>query len=132
VALGANANIITVSTPSGPTEQGGLPVDASATFITGANTVTVTLTDLLANPTSAAQLISDISFGLTGGQTSGTLVSSVGTDRTVNGNGTFLDGATGPRTGWQIDTGLLTALGGGQPGQLIIGPPDGSGIPLAE
>jgi len=129
MAIGANANIITVSTPSGAVEPGtGLPVDASATFTTGTGTVTVTLNNLLANPTSVAQLISDISFGLTSGQTSGTLASSVGTDRTVNGNGSFLDGSTGTRTGWQIDTGLhLTALGGGQPTELIIGPPDGSG-----
>jgi hypothetical protein len=133
VALGANANTITVQTPSGAMSQGN-PVDASATFQTFANTVTVTLSDLLVNPTTVAQLISDISFKLTSGQTTGSIANSSGTDRFVALDGTFSDVNPGtPRTpAWALDlsnpgTFHLTALGGGQPTGLIIGPPDAGG-----
>src|SRR5438132_151597 len=58
-----SASQITFSTASGASTGGG-PVSASAQVTTGANSVTVTLTDLLANPTDVAQLISDFSFTL--------------------------------------------------------------------
>lgn len=129
-ACGVKANIITFVTPTGATESGGNPVDAMATFVTSANTVTITLTDLLANPKTVAQLLSDISFSLTSGQTSGTLTGSNGTDRFVAADGTFTDTTSGPRVGWMLDPGTLhlTALGGGQPEELIIGPPDSSDV----
>src|SRR5215471_1067958 len=65
LAMSANANTITFFTPSGATDTVGDPVDASATFITTGNTVTIVLTDLLNNPKDVGQLISDISFSLT-------------------------------------------------------------------
>jgi hypothetical protein len=81
-----------------------------------------------------AQLISDISFKLTSGATTGSIANSCGTDRFVATDGTFSDVNPGtPRTpAWALDlstpgTFHLTALGGGQPTGLIIGPPDAGG-----
>jgi hypothetical protein len=129
LALSASANTITYTTPSGATESGGNPVSASATFITGPGTVTITLANLLANPTTVAQLISDISFGLSSGQTAGTLASSSGTQRFVAADGTWTTGSTGS-TGWGVDAGTLhlTALGFVGPAGLILGPPNGSSV----
>jgi hypothetical protein len=127
LAISASANTITFSTAPGATESGGNPVNASATFTTGAGTVVVTLDNLLANPTTVAQLISDFSFGLSSGQTSGTLSSSSGIQRFVFPDGMWTAGAT-VSTGWGVDAGTLhvTALGFGGPAGLIIGPPGGA------
>jgi hypothetical protein len=131
MAPGASADsIITFVTPSGATTSGG-PVDASATFVTGAGTLDITLTNLQANPGNVAQLLSDLSFVLSNGATSGTIASSSGQEITVGSNGTFTTGAA-VDTGWalnstagglQLDV-LGTATG---PSHLIIGPPDGGG-----
>src|SRR5215831_11239078 len=86
LACSANAATITFTTAPGAT-SGGQPVDASATFETGANTVIIVLDNLLVNPTDVSQLISDLSFRLTTGQTSGTLFSSSATNVTVGKNG---------------------------------------------
>src|SRR6516225_3849913 len=93
LAASVGANTITFFTPSGATDTVGDPVDASATFITSGNTVTIVLTDLLNNPKDVGQLVSDISFSLTSGQTVATINPLPGTTtwRTVNGNGTFSD-----------------------------------------
>jgi hypothetical protein len=137
LALGAGANTITFFTPAGATDTpGGHPVDASATFITGGNTVTIVLTDLLNNPTEVGQLISDITFHLTSGQTVATInpLPSTTTWRAVNGNGTFTDSTTPPPgpNNWAVDTSPpdpttihISALIGGAvgPAGLIIGGP---------
>jgi hypothetical protein len=130
-APAANADSITFVTPSGATTSGG-PVDASATFVTGAGTLAITLTDLQANPTDVAQLLSDLSFVLSNGATSGTIASSSGQEITVNSGGTFTTGAT-VDTGWALNStavGLqLDVLGTPTaPSHLIIGPPGGGGI----
>ena len=123
VAAGANANTITFVTPPGSTTSG--PVDASATFTTSANTLTIVLTDLQANPTDVAQLISDISWGF-----SRTTISSSGISLSMQsgagidiGSGGTTSADTVPSNAWQLGTGFhITALGGGQPKGLIIGP----------
>jgi len=122
----ANANTVTFDTPGGATTSGG-PVDANATFMTGAGTLTIKLVNLEANPTDVAQLISDLTFTLSSGQTSGNLTSSSGLERTVAGNGSFADGSLPVDTGWAL-TGLhLDVLGTPiGPAHLIIGPPDAS------
>src|SRR5215831_12476518 len=98
LAGSAGANTITFFTPAGATDPLGDPVDASATFITSGNTVTIVLTDLLNNPNDVGQLISDISFSLTSGQTVATINPLPGTTtwRTVAGGGTFSDSTTPP------------------------------------
>jgi hypothetical protein len=126
------AMMITYTTPAGASTSGG-PVAASASFTTGSGTLQISLTDLLVNPTDIAQTISDLEFTLSGGQTTGTLVSSSGTEITVNTNGTATPGGTVP-TGW----GLNNNVGGGLqldvlgfpigPAHLIIGPPGAGGV----
>jgi hypothetical protein len=124
-SAGAHASTITFVTPTGATTIGGA-VSASATVVTGAGTVTVTLTDLLANPTNVAQLISDFDFVLSTGQTTGTLSSSSGQAITIGNGGTSTLGSTGTTT-WHLNNNVngglqLDALGNGQPKNLIIGP----------
>jgi hypothetical protein len=127
----AHADISTYVTPSGSAVGDGV-VNASATFITGPGTVLITLTDLLANPKSVGQLISDLDFVLSNGATTGTLFSSSGQQITVNSGGTSSTGSTGV-TGWGVNNNVsgglrLNALGFVGPEGLIIGPPDGSGL----
>ena len=127
----AGAGSITFDTAAGST-VGGLPVSATATFVTGADSLTISLTNLQDNPTGVAQNLSDLSFVLSGGETSGSLTSSSGLERTVAADGTFTDGAL-VSTGWALETfgsGLRlhvlgTAIG---PAHTIIGGPDGSNV----
>src|SRR5215467_13915391 len=92
-AAESGATSITFVTPTGSSTPGG-PVNSQATFTTSAGQVSITLADLLANPTDIAQLISDLDFVLSGGITTGTLTSSSGQLITVNGNGTSTLGPT--------------------------------------
>lgn len=125
VALQASADTVTFSTPTGATTSGGA-VDASATFVTGPGTVTVTLNDLLANPGNVAQLISDVDFTLSNDAARGTLSSSSATRISISGHAGTI-GTTGA-TGWVLNNGVsgglrLDALGAPTtPSQLIIGP----------
>jgi hypothetical protein len=128
LALAANANTITYVTPTGSNPGGGA-VDAYATFVTGSGTVSITLGNLEANPTDVAQLISDLSFTLSGGQTSGTLASSSGQEITVNKNpNTYTLGST-VSTGWDLTGLTLDVLGSSTaPSHLIIGPSGSGGL----
>lgn len=103
----AYADVITFDTPLGAT-AGGLPVDALATFTTGAGFVDVTLTDLEANPTSVAQMLSDLDFVLSNGAATGTLLSSLGQQITIASNGSFTLGPTAS-TGWPGGGGTYSA-----------------------
>jgi hypothetical protein len=115
-----SASQITFSTGSGASTGGG-PVSATAQVTTGANSVTVTLTDLLANPTDVAQLISDFSFTLSDGftalNTTSTPIAStlcVGVSPCASTVSSWFLTSSG-------NTITLEALG--QPGpELIIGP----------
>ena len=127
----ARANSFTFSTPTGSSTGGG-PVNATATFTTNDNgTITISLTNLQANPTDAAQLISDLDFVLSNGATTGTLSSSLGQQITVAGNGSFTLGST-TSTGWGLNNNVagglqLDALGFIGPAGLILGPPGSGG-----
>jgi hypothetical protein len=102
-------------------------VDATATFVTGPGTITITLNDLLANPTSVGQLISDINFTLSNGATTGTLSGSSAPQISIDKSGASTMGATGA-AGWVLNNGVsgglqLDALGAPTaPSELIIGP----------
>jgi len=135
LALGgqsADAAVLTVTTPVGAT-AGGLPVSATATLTTLADTVQISLTNTLVNPTSVVQNLSDLGFTLSTGQTAAnvTLLAGLGLERTVAANGSFVDG-NGVFPGWAVDStgspirlhllGTATA-----PAHTIIGPPDGGG-----
>ena len=129
-AAASQASTITYITPSGSSTGGG-PVNASATFTTGAGTLSITLADLQANPTDVAQLLSDLDFALSNGATTGSLTSSSGQEITVAKDGTFTTGSS-VSTGWGVNNNVmggiqLDALGFVGPAHLIIGPPSGGG-----
>jgi hypothetical protein len=105
----ASAASITFVTPTGATETSGQPVNASATFVTGTDTVTLTLQNLLANPTSVAQDISDLFFTISSGQTSGSLTNSSGQEITINSGGSVTTGGM-VDTGWVLQSNFV--LGG--------------------
>lgn len=118
----------TFGTPAGATSQGE-PVDALATFTIQGDKITITLTDMQANPTSTAQALSGIDFDLSSGQTWGVLTSISAQRIKVLKNGSYVMGNTGA-TGWQVHDGFqgglqLTALGFKGGDALLIGAPDG-------
>jgi hypothetical protein len=106
--------------------SGGNTVNASATFLTGTGTISITLNNLLSNQKSVGQNISDLFFSLSNGATTGTLLSSSGTELTVNSNGTYSVGSAAS-TGWVLTSSgsslLLEGLGTGTQGpkHTIIG-----------
>ena len=130
-ASAAYADTFSFMTPTG-SSIGGMPVNAAATVVTGSGTVMITLSDLLANPTDVGQLISDFDIVLSTGAMTGTLASQSGQQINVAGDGTF-SVAPGNPTGWQLNSGVMggiqiSALGGGSPDDLIIGPPGPGGV----
>lgn len=128
MSTAAFADTVTFSTAAGAKESGGNPVSATATVTTGNGTVTVVLNNLIVNPGTVAQNISDFSFTLSSGQTTGSITSSSGATRTVNSNGTYSNGAVLP-TGWGGGAGLhFTALGFSGPAFTILGSPDASNV----
>ena len=99
-AVATKADTVTYVTPTGSSTGGG-PVNARAVLtVNPAGTLTVVLTNLQANPTDVAQLISDFSFTTTGAPT-GTLTSSLGQQINVLAGGTTTLGPTAS-TGWGI------------------------------
>ena len=103
-----------------------------AIFTFGANTLTLTLQDTVANPNDVAFNLSGFRFTLAG-STGAILVSSSGLERTVAGGGTFANGAT-VATGWVFSaassTYTLDDLAGGAagPAHTLIGSPNGSNV----
>ncbi len=127
LALSAKANTVTYNTLVGASTSG--PVDATATFTTSTNDLQVTLTNLTTNPKDVAQLLSGLSFKLSGGQTAGSLTSSSGNEITISGGGAY---SVGPvvSTEWgltnNVSGGLkLDVLGYGGPDDLIVIAPSG-------
>jgi VPDSG-CTERM motif len=121
----------TFDTAPGAT-AGGLPVNVEVVTTTGAGTLDVKLTNLQGDPLAIIQAVSDLEFTLSSGQTSGTLASSSGLERTIAADGTFTDGAT-VATGWTTDglpglsLDVLSGTGHAGPAHLAIGEPAGSG-----
>src|SRR4051812_5966452 len=131
-AATAQAATVTYTTLDGST-QGGLPVSAAATFTTGAGTIRISLTNLLANPTSVIQNISDLLFTLSTGQNSGTLTSSSGTSIMIDNNGVVTSSSVVSTTDWTLTTQgsslYLDVLGPPNgPAQTIIGQPGPGGV----
>ena len=132
----ANATVITFDTPSG-SMVGGQPVQASATFTTGADSLSIVVTNLEANPAAVIQNLSDLGFVLSSGQTTGALGSSSATIRTVNADGTFTDSGTGS-TGWELENSFVFPFGTGLrlhvlgtdigPAHTLIAGPDGASL----
>jgi hypothetical protein len=131
LATAAHAGTFTFQTAAGATESGGNPVDAKAIITTGAGTVTVQLFNLLVNPSTVAQNISDFDFALSGTTSLGSLASSSGQEITVASNGTFTLGNT-VATGWAFTSPtagsyLLNVLGAAGPTHTILGAPGAGG-----
>jgi hypothetical protein len=126
----------TFTTPGGATDVGG---NLAATVAFGIDTTTdalyVSITNDEPDPTSAAQLISGLSFVLSNGGTAGALSnkisSTVGTSTDVTVlNGDMPDPTSSTTTtlpaSWQLSYGsggyFLNDLTGGSPENMIIGP----------
>jgi hypothetical protein len=135
VSFGFSGAWATFYTPTGATEAGGNPVNASADFsMLNNGYVQVIITNSLANPTTVAQNVSDLSFSLAG--VTGTYTGYTSSAPLVNvaANGTPTAAGT-DSTGWTLtQTGLtgfyLNGLGAALnvPAYTIIGQPDGSGV----
>ena len=129
VSTAVSAGVYQFFTPSGATLE-GKPVSASATFTTSLNQVTLTLTNLIANPISVIQALSDISFRA-GGVTTGTgLVSpTAATYINIGAGGVVTPGACCAIWGlsntggtYHLDALVGQGAGGTGPADLIIGP----------
>ncbi len=131
-----SASTITYMTPTGSTVTDGA-VSAQAMFTTGTGMLTITLSDLLANPTSAGQLVSDLQFTLSPSVTGTTsLTSSSAQEVTIASGGTATLGST-TTTGWGFGTfgsGFIVCVicpnnvtASATPSQEIIGAPGSGG-----
>lgn len=122
------------NTPDGATVPDG-QVSAKASFVSGDGFITVTLTNLLADPRSAGQLLNGLAFTVSDGETAGTLGANSANIRQVNAGGSFTD--LGPsNTGWALAQNfnggfelcvLCSDLGALGPSHLLIGAPAQSG-----
>jgi hypothetical protein len=117
------ASTIFFQTPAGST-TGGQPVSATASITTNDNgTITVTLNNLFANPTSATQLVTDLFFTLSAAPGSAL-------NTTTTPVATLIDLTGASTVGVPIDPWTLTSSGAvihldslpGDPDQGIIGP----------
>jgi hypothetical protein len=127
----ADAALLVASTAPG-SSTGGQPVSARATITTGTNQVTVFLENLQSDPKSVTQCLSGLQFHIDSGQTTGTLASSSGKERTVGSNGEFTIG-NNVATGWSLSSVgsdlKLDLLGTpAAPDHTIIGPPNASNM----
>jgi hypothetical protein len=129
VSAQAGSMTFTVSATNGA----GLPVSAQAVFTPGPGTLTIDLTNLGVNPTSVSQNVSALIFTTTPSPGSQNSYTSSGQDRTVAGDGSFTDGATGA-TGWvlsnpsasTLELDVLSGAGHAGPAHTLIGEPGGA------
>src|SRR5690349_14941301 len=96
----ASGSTFTFVTPAGSATSDG-SVDAKAVFTFSPGTLTLTLTDLLSNPTSVGQVLSSIQFALSSSLNGSANMSSSAKERTVNGDQSFTEGGT-VSTGWAL------------------------------
>jgi hypothetical protein len=121
-------------TPTGSTTGGG-PVSARATFTESAGSLSITITNLQANPTDVAQLISDLFFtvGSLTPNAAGTLITATVPLINIAANGTVTNAAA-TTTNWNYTAtstvGHLDDLAGpaSGPANLIIGPAGAGGV----
>lgn len=96
----ASGTPITFTTPSASTTSDG-SVRAMAVFDVNPGVITITLTDLLNNPTSVGQLPSSLMFSLSSSLSASASMTSSAQERTVNSNRSFTEGGT-VTTGWAL------------------------------
>jgi hypothetical protein len=128
----ARGDMMTFVTPTG-SMTGGQPVDATATFTTGLNTVTITLKNLESNPKSDIENINGLVFTFSKAPTSVSLTSSSGVQRTVASDLTYSDVSASP-TIWKVSLSTpppsppkvtLTTIGNAHAPETVIGGPAG-------
>jgi hypothetical protein len=113
----------------------GTTVNAGASVVyNNNNTISVTLTNCLVNPTSISQNISDIFFTITGASATGGQIGSLSASQVAvaaNGTTTYSSGSVAWNLIMSGDTFHLTDLIGNAPttpAETIIGAPNGSGV----
>jgi hypothetical protein len=129
-ALNANAGAFPFATVSNATETSGLAVNAKATVTTGANTITIELEDLQANPLSDAQCLSKFFFTLsdtpTGAHGTITPTEIANLIRIASGGGVSVDNSVySVYEDWTLTAsgpGIYIDSLPGSPRQTIIGP----------
>jgi hypothetical protein len=129
----ATANVYQFFTPSGAVDpRDGQPVNASATFTTAANLITVQLTNLLANPRAVSQAISDVFFTAGGLTTGAGLYSPTASYISIADGGTFASASFTDQ--WRLSSSggtyhlaTIDCSGCTGPAGLIIGPPGAGG-----
>jgi hypothetical protein len=127
---------ITFSTASGASVSGGA-VDAQATFNLSGDVLTIELVNLQQFDANAGQLISGLTFNVSSG-TGADLNSALGYIATsISGSGSYSPSSSqqnlsqwaastsGSGSSFNVD---LTALSGGKPNDLIIGPDSADGF----
>jgi hypothetical protein len=127
------ASVIYV-TPAGsnPTGGGG-PVSAQAVFAINNGNIVLTLTNNFGNPTADTQLISGITFDVSGASGSGALTTvNSGEISTISSGGSYTPGAVDALSRWKASETAnlidLTTISGGTPTRLIIGPDSSGGF----
>ena len=140
-ASNAMAVSISYDTPTGATVLDGVtprPVDARATFTTGAGTLTILLENFQTNIRSVAQNVSDLTFTLSNSSLNTASFAVTGNsakERTVAADGTFTNGSTlttASAIGWVLTNPAagtfhlddLVGTGHAGPAHTLIGPPD--------
>jgi len=143
---------VTFDTPTGATDSNSEPVDATATFSISAGSITITVRNLEANPTSDGQTVNGVAFVLSTGQTVGTFSSQESIQRRITSNTGFNDHGTTSSSSvngtsyssdkfspWIVNSGVTvngsstgieaTSIGGGGGGgtPTLIGDPNGFG-----
>ena len=111
----------------------GTGLDVEGDFSWSAGSMTITLKNLEQNPVSASQLLNGVNFDITGANGSGSLTTSgSGNTTTISSGGSYTAGVSTSLTRYNTSESgnavTMTALGGGQPSQLIIGPDDHGGF----
>ena len=91
---------ITFTTPSGGATSDG-SVKATAVFAVSPGVLTITLNDLLSNPTSVGQLSSSLAFSLSSSLSASASMASSAQERTVNPDHSYTEGGT-VSTGWAL------------------------------
>lgn len=115
-----------VGTSAGSIGTGGSAENAAVTLTPGAGTVSVSLTNCLANPKDVTQVITDLFFTVSGGST-GTVGSATASYINIDGSGVVTAGSANGQWGLCSNGGTfhLDDLGcgaSGTPADGIIGP----------
>ncbi len=133
LAASASPSLV-FETTTGATNPQGNPVSARATFTFGTNTLTIVLENTLSGNVRWApnMFISGLQFSLSGSPGTATFGSGSGVemqfDNSPNGFSILNGGNPLATTRWNLSTSpTLTALGGGQPDEMIIGGPNSGG-----